>query len=127
MTAQQPSGGQRTSETPRSWIGVLVDLQMTTSERPGEMSFRIVVDQVSEGGPAQAGGLRPGDRILAVEGAAVSYDRWMSSVPSLGPGDPLRLTVVRTDGSTANVTIVAQARPPSNRSRLVEEMHELER
>ncbi|MFN2556679.1 MAG: site-2 protease family protein [Nitriliruptorales bacterium] len=51
------------------------------------------VDTVLPGSPAYDAGLRPGDRIVAVEGVAVSSFEEARSVISAHPGEPLRLTV----------------------------------
>ena len=89
----------------------------------GEESFFLVVEDVQTGGPAHAGGLRFGDRIVAVNGSRVTPGLWFRSYASLRPGGSLQLQVVRADGDTQDVVLVAQARPDSlARRQVVEEI-----
>ncbi len=58
--------------------------------------------------PAAAAGLQPGDRILAVEGVAVtSWEQFRDTV-SAGPGEPLRVSIAR-DGGERTVTLTPAA------------------
>lgn len=97
----------------RPWLGARLDLQYTAAPRPGQEAFHLVVHEVHEGGPAEAGGMRPGDRIVAVDGVQVTYGAWMRSYGQLRPGDRLNVQVRRPGGEVRDLVVVAQARPDS--------------
>ncbi len=73
---------------------------------PGEAP---VVDAVLDGSPAAAAGLRPADRIEAVNGESTPRwrDVWMA-IEFAEPGVPLPLTVAR-DGETLELSVLPQA------------------
>ena len=53
-----------------------------------------------KGGPADAGGVRPGDILLAVNGRAVADSAsLLNLIAALKPGDEARLTVARKQQS----------------------------
>jgi regulator of sigma E protease len=56
---------------------------------------RAVVGEVIEGRPAQQAGLRPGDRVVAIEGQAVSTWKEMAAAINGSGGRAIRLTVER--------------------------------
>jgi regulator of sigma E protease len=61
--------------------------------------------RVNAGEPAQAGGLKPGDVILAVNGERkVTYERLVDIIRA-HPGKPIPFDVRREDGSTTRLTI----------------------
>lgn len=64
------------------------------------------VTGVQEDGPAWAAGLRPGDRIVRVDGADVTSDEGGRRFGAIRPGDRVRWTVER-DGRTLDVTSLA--------------------
>jgi len=107
------SGLQAQEPPPRPWLGAMLDLRYTAAPRPGEDAFHLIVDAVHDGGPAEAGGLLPGDQIVAVDGDRVTYGTWMRSYGRLQPGDPLNLRVRRRDGRFHDLVLVAQNRPDS--------------
>ena len=82
----------------RGWLGVTVD-----DRGPGE----IVVAEVASGSPAARAGLESGDRVIYVNGQPVEGS-WtlMESVASAGPGDAMKIVVMR-DGKQvpANVQL----------------------
>lgn len=57
-----------------------------------------VIGYVMKGGPADEAGLRPGDRILAVDGKSVSK--------FMGMGDSVTWRIVRSEGDTVEVQVV---------------------
>jgi serine protease Do len=85
LAEMQKTGSTRQSRRP--WIGV------TSSDQGG----RVQVVRVNAGGPAQAGGIRPGDVILAVGETRVStleeFYKRIWSYPN--PDDEIKLTVLQ--------------------------------
>jgi putative serine protease PepD len=69
------------------------------------------VADVASGGPADHAGLRPGDVIIAVNGAQVgSTDQFIGVVDSHPPGDTLTLTV-RRGARTQDIKVKLGQRP----------------
>jgi regulator of sigma E protease len=68
-----------------------------------------VLGQISEGGRAQAAGLQPGDRIVAVNGEAISS--WFELVEFIrnAPEQTLQVTIER-DGTEQSVSVTPEAR-----------------
>ena len=81
----QKTGSTRQSRRP--WLGV------TSSEQGG----RVQVVRVAEGGPAQLGGVAPGDIILAVdENRVTSLEDFYKGIwAHANPDDEIRLTVLQ--------------------------------
>lgn len=86
----------------RGWIGVRFDVAGPS----------VVVSDVYRSGPADRGGVRPGDVVVAVDGASVSGGGLARAVSGLAPGQMLRLTVVR-DGAEHRLAVAATRRPAS--------------
>jgi len=95
--AQEPAFAQA-----RGWVGIRFDA----------VGQSVVVADVYRSGPAHRGGVRPGDVVVAVDGAPVSGGRLARAASELSPGQMLRLTVVR-DGTEHALTVVAGQRPPA--------------
>ncbi|MCI0572541.1 MAG: trypsin-like peptidase domain-containing protein [Myxococcaceae bacterium] len=78
------------------WLGVdIIDFQGVAEGAP----HALVVQNVFAGSPAASAGLKPGDRIVAVNDHAVGvYQQLLRRVAILAPGTELRLTVQRDDG-----------------------------
>lgn len=74
-----------------------------------------VVGEALPGSPAAAAGLRPGDRVVAVDGAPVSTWQELVAQVMARPGKPMRLTLER-DG--AAVTVEATPRDDGGVGRL---------
>lgn len=68
-----------------------------------------VVGEVSEGGPADRAGLRPGDRVEAVDGRTISTWQELARLVEESPGRPLKLAV-RRDGEMRTVTVTPVAK-----------------
>ncbi|MGI9626553.1 MAG: PDZ domain-containing protein [Longimicrobiales bacterium] len=111
--AQEASNPVSVVQSARGWVGVDVEMQYTVTPRTGQDGFRILVADVLEGSPADLAGVRPGDQITALDGNAVSQDRWMRSLIGITPGDQLRISVVRAGGEVGELTVTAGIRPPS--------------
>jgi serine protease Do len=83
----------------RGWLGVAVSDEATGSG--------VHVTAVEPDGPAARGGLRSGDRILAVDGAPVSSALGLiRAVAEIHPGRSARLTVVRRGRDLSEVVVV---------------------
>lgn len=74
----------------------------------GEMRIAPVVDQVQAGGAAQAAGLAPGDRIVAVDGTAVSRFDDIGRAVMLRGGERLRIDYDRA-GQRQSTTALVRA------------------
>ncbi|MHB0983958.1 MAG: S1C family serine protease, partial [Thiobacillus sp.] len=82
----------------RGWVGV--EVQDITPELAESFNLKNVdgalIAGVLKGGPADAGGIRPGDILLAVNGNKVSNSAsLLNLIAALKPGDVTRLTVAR--------------------------------
>ena len=68
----------------------------------GEMYRLPVIGNVSADSPAAAAGIRPGDRVLSVDGKDIGL--WEDLPKAIGEagGRPVRLTLLRTEGKGAN-------------------------
>lgn len=93
--AQDPAFAQT-----RGWIGIRFDA----------VGQSVVVADVYRSGPADRGGVRPGDVVVSVDGAPVSGVGLARAASALAPGQTLRLTVVR-NGAEHPLTVVASRRP----------------
>ncbi|HEY3067246.1 MAG TPA: CPBP family glutamic-type intramembrane protease [Methylomirabilota bacterium] len=70
------------------------------------------VCKVLAGAPADRGGLREGDVIVAVDGTAVPrFDRLVELIDAGAAGEPRTLRIIRT-GVTADITVAPEARRP---------------
>ena len=67
-----------------------------------------IVDQVSPGKPAEAGGMRGGDRIVAVDGRAARSPSDVAQATNAKPGAPIVFRVVR-DGAERDLTVVPES------------------
>ena len=67
-----------------------------------------IVDQVSPGKPAEAAGLRAGDRIVAVDGRATRSPSDVALATNAKPAAPIVFRIVR-DGAERDVTVVPEA------------------
>src|SRR5690606_37695337 len=64
--------------------------------------------QVLEGSPAEAAGLKPGDRIIAFNGQTVRNSQELPPKIRETKGEPMHMTVER-DGQTLDIAITAKA------------------
>ena len=84
---------------PYPWIGVTItDLTPNDAESRGlETTYGVRVSGVDSSGPAQAGGVRSGDIIVAIEGAPVRDTGELTSYlgENLSPGDEAVIEVLR--------------------------------
>ena len=88
----------KTGSVTRGWVGI--EVQDLTPELAESFSLKsaegALIAGVLKGGPADAGGIRPGDILLAVNGNKVSDSAsLLNLIAALKPGDVTRLTVTR--------------------------------
>ncbi|WP_322797582.1 S1C family serine protease [Thermoflexus sp.] len=98
------AGGVSATPTPASgaaWLGVVVN-----HEADGARILRVLPDS-----PAEKAGLRPGDRITAIDGEPVDAAHPLpDAIRRRRPGDTVRLTVVR-DGEERAVSVTLGRAP----------------
>ncbi|MCU0311043.1 MAG: S1C family serine protease [Acidimicrobiales bacterium] len=91
------------------WLGLSGTDLGVAAEAPGPAGTRVTA--VSPGGPADVAGLRPGDVVTTVDGAAVrSMSELASTIRHHRPGDTVTITV-RRDGEDLRVAVVLSDRP----------------
>jgi serine protease DegQ len=86
----------------RGWVGI--EVQDMTPELAESFNLKnaegALIAGVLKGGPADAGGIRPGDILLAVNGSKVSDSAaLLNLIAELKPGEAARLTVARKQQS----------------------------
>jgi len=107
----------------RGWVGI--EVQDLTPELAESFSLKsaegALIAGVLKGGPADAGGVRPGDILLAVNGNKVSDSAsLLNLIAALKPGDNARLTVARKQQSL-DLKIQVGRRPMQRAQELVPE------
>lgn len=76
-----------------------------------ERTGGILVAQVEKGSPADQGGLKLGDVILAMNSKPItSYDEFRNGIATMAPGTKIQLSVAR-DGKVTDVPVVLGERP----------------
>ncbi|WP_223645958.1 trypsin-like peptidase domain-containing protein [Corallococcus sp. EGB] len=89
----------------RGWLGVVIN------EDGADTATAPVVKDVYRGSPAAQAHIRPGDRLVAVNGRPIgSYLQLLRKVALLAPGSEAKLTLLR-DGGTQEVAVRLVARP----------------
>jgi serine protease DegQ len=88
----------KTGSVTRGWVGI--EVQDLTPELAESFSLSTaegaLIAGVLKGGPADAGGIRPGDILLAVNGRNVTDSAsLLNLIAALKPGDPAKLRVAR--------------------------------
>lgn len=95
---EEPPSGRIVQPFPREYAGVGIEL--------GAEGGRPVVVRVIPGSPAAAGGLRPGDRVVAVDGLSTTGWRLAEVVAALrGEAGSHVFVTVRRDGSSEIVAL----------------------
>lgn len=98
---------------PGGWIGIVTDTARLYVGYSTDPTLAIRVTAVHVSGPAELGGVQPGDILLAWNGRALdsrSYPDWLSAVTDLDPGQPIVLGLMR-DGEEREVTVIASELP----------------
>ena len=108
----------RTGAVTRGWIGIEAqELTPALAE-----SFKLpdtrgaVIAGVLKNGPADKGGMKPGDVLVEIEGQRVDGRSLLNIVAALEPGKPARMKVRRQNQDIElAVTVGRRPRPPSPR------------
>jgi serine protease Do len=88
-------------------VDATVALQLNLTVEQGAL----VVD-VAPGGPADEAGIAPGDVIVRIDETEVSDDEHVrDAIVERRPGDSVEVELVRSDGSTATVSVTLGVRP----------------
>ena len=108
-----------TGSVTRGWIGV--EAQEITPELAESFKLPVVsgtlIAGVMRGGPADKGGVRPGDVLLQVEGKAVTDPQSMLTlVAALVPGKLAKLKI-RRDTKNLDVQVEVGKRPNAQRQK----------
>ena len=92
----------------RGWLGVAIEAltpARAASLRLPPGTQGAVVAQVTKGGPAETGGIKSGDIIVAFQGKPVSDPANLQNVVSMTPiGSQLKVTIIR-DGKRQELTV----------------------
>ena len=85
-----------------TWLGLEV--------KAGPEGLEVV--RVSRKSPAELAGLKKGDVVVALDGVPPADEPALrKAIAQKGPGDAVRITVNREDGSRAQITVTLAARP----------------
>lgn len=87
----------------RPGIGVTIVTYLEPTETvktPG-----VYIYSLTEGGPAEAAGVKVGDRLVALNGKELTQDEFVEAIRATNVGDQIVLTVER-NGSTQDITVV---------------------
>jgi S1-C subfamily serine protease len=113
------TAGPALAAPPWAWLGVRIrDL----SEQEGDEiakrhgireGFGVLIIEVMEGTPAEKAGLKNGDLVVAIGDSHVTETRLLQRlIASAGPGQDVRLTVLREEGRRRlDVRLAAMPRP----------------
>ena len=102
----------------RGWIGIRTDTARLAA--PGEGILVILVTGIHQGGPADEGGVLPGDLLVELDGRElVSYEMWHRSVAEMVPGQRLQVTLNRAGSDIETTVVVADEAPASFRVSLL--------
>lgn len=82
----------------------------TAETRDGVTMVNMIVQEVVTGSPADRAGVKAGDRVLRIDGEAISSSKFDALASTLQPGDTVRLRVVSGDRER-DLTLEATERP----------------
>jgi regulator of sigma E protease len=77
---------------------------------------RIIVQEVAPGSPAALAGIRTGDNIVAINGHMVNNTSELSRYVLIHMGARVTLSVIHSDGTTAQISVVPRWKPPPGQS-----------
>jgi len=101
LAAGAPLAGLQVPERPPGWLGVRVTQNFVcfweSSEAEKDCDLVLNISEVQEGGPAERGGLEPGDRMIAINCQDLTFMTWDPLRKSLRAGTPLSIDVMREE------------------------------
>ncbi len=96
-----PLAAIQAPERPAGWLGVRVTQNFVcfweSSDAEKDCELVIDISEVQEGGPAERGGLMPGDRMIAINGQDLTFMTWDPLRTSIRAGTPVSIDVMRED------------------------------
>ena len=101
LVSAGPVVGAQDPDRPAGWLGVRVTQNYVCTwaddDTEGECDLVLDISEVQEGGPAHAGGLQPGDRMIAINGQDLTFRTWDPLRESIRAGTPVSIDVMRED------------------------------
>ena len=88
---------------------VEIELPPQMMRTTGMVMTPLAVKAVQDDSPASRAGIRPGDRIVAVDGVAIGDPLTLDKRLQSRVGDTVKITVTRADGATEDIDIVPRA------------------
>jgi putative serine protease PepD len=96
------------------WIGVTLQSKTVTVDDAQRASA--VAATVTAGSPAEKGGVKAGDAVIAIDGTAINgSDSMVATIRERRPGDVITMTVVR-DGKTQDLKVTLGTKPGETQS-----------
>ena len=103
----------KTGRVSRGWLGI----EVSDVERASGGATGARVAGVLRGGPADAGGIKPGDIVLAIDGKPVADSvTLMPAIAAVAPGGTAEIRVRRAERELA-LSVQVGKRPPARRER----------
>ena len=112
-----PEDAARLRDVKLGWAGIeALEVPLQLREQWGGSEERgVLVGAVAEGGPAERGGVRPGDLVLTVDGEpVVTVPDLITRIARVGDGAKVELGLSR-QGLELTVEILLEVEPPDNR------------
>jgi len=88
---------------------VEIELPPQPMRTTGMVMTPLAVKAVQDDSPASRAGIRPGDRIVAVDGVGIGDPLTLDERLQSRVGDTVKITVTRADGATEDIDIVPRA------------------
>ena len=119
LTGAEARAVAQEPDRPGGWLGVRVrqnyECEWSGDERPANCDLVIDITEIQTDGPAQRGGLLPGDRMIAINGQNLTFQTWDPLRESIRAGTPVSIDV-RRDSTRYFMRVT-----PAVRSTMVEE------
>lgn len=112
IASPRPADAQDTPPAQeQGWMGLRFRLIAPGSDGGQWVSLAVSITDVYRGGPADRGGVLPGDRVIAVDGRTLAgWEEWIRLTNALRPGRSLRLRLLR-NGDVREATVVTAPVP----------------
>jgi S1-C subfamily serine protease len=104
----------QTGSVTRGWIGIEVrDISAEQAQELGLPQSGTLITGIINGGPADKGGIQPGDLLVAIDQQAVrDAQQMLQSIAELAPGHAARLTI-RRGANSLDKSVKIERRPPA--------------